>query len=105
MSGSTFTSNSAGVGGGLANFGTATVSGSTFTSNSAGESGGLGGGIDNGGMLTVSGSTFTSNSAAATTAAASTTAGWDGDGERQHLHQQLRRASTAAASPTSGRRR
>ena len=75
MSGSTFTSNSASTdGGGLDNIGTATVSGSTFTSNSAST---FGGGLDN---------------------------ERDGDGERQHLHQQLRRP-TAAASTTSGRRR
>ena len=52
MSGSSFTSNSAGSeGGGLANEigGTATVSGSTFTSNSAGVDGG---GIKNFGTLT-----------------------------------------------------
>ena len=64
VSGSTFTSNSAGTdGGGLVNFfGTATVSGSTFTSNSASE---FGGGLANeiGSTATVSGSTFTSNSA------------------------------------------
>ena len=61
MSGSTFTSNSAidGVGGGLDNGGTATVSDSTFTRNSA--SGG--GGLDNGGTATVSDSSFNGNSA------------------------------------------
>ena len=42
VSGSSFTSNSAGFGGGLANlFGTAMVSGSSFTSNSASFGGGL----------------------------------------------------------------
>ena len=41
MSGSSFTSNSAGTdGGGLVNYGTATVSGSSFTSNSASIGGG-----------------------------------------------------------------
>ena len=35
VSGSTFTSNSAGAGGGIFNFGTVTVIGSTFTSNGA----------------------------------------------------------------------
>jgi predicted outer membrane repeat protein len=61
VSGCTFTSNSATVGGGLANEfgGTATVSGCTFTNNSAGSDGG---GIANVGTATVSGSTFTSNS-------------------------------------------
>ena len=88
MSGSSFTSNSAGTdGGGLANFGTATVSGSSFTSNSAG-SGGGGLANERGGTATVSGSSFTSNSAGPMAAASSTLR--DGDGERQHLHQQLR---------------
>ena len=59
MSGSTFTSNSAAAdGGGLANFGTATVSGSTFTSNCRRRPRQLR-------TATVSGSTFTSNSASA----------------------------------------
>ena len=62
VSGSSFTSNSAGTdGGGLGNFGTATVSGSSFTSNSASFGGGLAN--ERGGTATVSGSTFTSNSA------------------------------------------
>jgi parallel beta-helix repeat protein/predicted outer membrane repeat protein len=56
----TFTSNSANFGGGIENFGLATVSHSTFTSNSASDSGG---GINNDGTVTVSDSTFTSNSA------------------------------------------
>ncbi len=93
--GSTFTSNSAtfgGDGGGLSNYGTATVSDSTFFKNSADSGGGIengtsgngsligtvtvtnstftdnsatgnnGGGIANGGMLVVSGSSFTDNS-------------------------------------------
>ena len=64
MSGSFFTSNSAGAdGGGIVNFfGTATVSGSTFTSNSASK---FGGGLANeiGSTATVSGSSFTRNSA------------------------------------------
>ena len=68
MSGSSFTSNSATSGGGLANFGTATVSGSTFTSNSATN----GGGLDNFGTATVSGSSFTSNSATSVAAASPT---------------------------------
>ena len=115
MSGSSFTSNSAGSdGGGLANFGTATVSGSSFTSNSADI---FGGGLVNerGGTATVSGSSFTSNSAfigggldnerggTATVSGSSFTSNFagsdggglvqlrDGDGERQLLHQQLRR--------------
>ena len=62
MSGSTFTSNSASTEAAASSTtATATVSGSTFTSNSA---------VDGGGGLVQR---------------------WDGDGERQHLHQQLRR--------------
>ena len=108
MSGSTFTSNSASLdGGGLDNFGTATVSGSTFTGNSASNDGG---GLFNAGTATVSGSSFTSNSASyggglnnvgtATVSGSSFTSNSasrrrprqrrDGDGERQLLHQQLR---------------
>ena len=52
---STFTSNTANQGGGLANYGTATVKSSTFTSNFGD---GDGGGIFNGGTLTASASTF-----------------------------------------------
>jgi hypothetical protein len=51
VSGSTFTGNTAGVhGGGIDNFGTATVSGSTFTGNTAGSGNG---GLNNepGGLL------------------------------------------------------
>ena len=65
-------------GGGLDNFGTLTVSNSIFSSNSA---------CDGGGIYNESGGTA--------------------DGERQHLHQQLRQSApaAAAASPTAGRRR
>jgi len=60
VSGSSFTSNFAGSdGGGLSNFGTATVSGSSFTSNSAGSAGG--GIFTDSGTLTQSGNTFTGN--------------------------------------------
>ena len=88
MSGSSFTSNSAGSdGGGLVNFGTATVSGSSFTSNSATFGGGLAN--ERGGTATVSGSSFTSNSAGSD--GGGLVQHRDGDGERQLLHQQLRR--------------
>ena len=83
MSGCSFTSNSAGFdGGGIYISGTATVSGSTFTGNSAGD----GGGIYNSGTATVRGSTFTGNSARDDGGGI-----FIGDGERQHLHRQLRR--------------
>jgi len=60
VSGSTFTGNSATLGGGIFNAGrTLTVSGSTFTENTAV----TGGGIDNVVTATVSGSTFTRNTA------------------------------------------
>ena len=87
MSGSSFTSNSADIfGGGLDNFGTATVSDSSFTGNSAGADGG---GLSNFGTATVSGSSFTSNSADLRRRPRQRA--WrDGDGERQLLHQQLR---------------
>jgi hypothetical protein len=61
VSGSSFTRNSASVGGGLDNFGTARVSGSSFTRNSAS----VGGGLDNktGAMLIDGGgNTFKKNS-------------------------------------------
>ena len=100
VSGSTFTSNSASaVGGGLDNIGTATVSGSSFTSNSASFGGGLAN--ESGGTATVSGSSFTSNSA---TFGGGLDRLRDGDGERQLLHQQLRRHDGGGLS-TSGRRR
>ena len=61
MSGSTFTSNSADYGGGLANFGTATVIGSTFTNNTASVDGGGIYAVD--ATLTIDHSTISGNSA------------------------------------------
>ena len=64
------------------------MNGSTFTSNSADDGGGIFN--ESGGTLTVSGSTFTSNSAEGGGGGIANE--WrDADGERQHLHQQLRR--------------
>jgi fibronectin-binding autotransporter adhesin len=57
---STFSGNSATLGGGILNSGTLTVVNSTFSSNSAADSGG---GIANAGTLTVANSTFSTNSA------------------------------------------
>ena len=120
---STFTGNSAdagggghGDGGGLANEsgGTVTVTGSTFTGNSAV---GSGGGLVNFGRhlrqrgrrrrrrhrtgpvgtVTVRDSTFTGNSAGIRRRPRQHR---DGDGERQHLHRQLRQPA-AAGSTTS----
>ena len=100
ISGLTITGGNAasGTGGGLDNFGTLAVSNSVFSGDSAF----FGGGLDNLGTATVSGSSFTSNSAG--NARRRPLQPRDGDGERQLLHQQLRRSS-AAASPTPGRRR
>ena len=113
-----------GSGGGLDNSGTLTVSNSVFSSDSASFGGGLAN--ESGGTATVSGSSFTSNSASLRRRPRQRR---DGDGERQHLHQQLRqlrrrrprqrrdgdgerqhlhqqlRPSRAAASTTTGRRR
>ena len=130
MSDSTFTGNSAGidgVGGGLVNercgtatvtrqhlhrqlrrqrgggldndFGTATVRDSTFTGNSASS---VGGGLANDGTATVSGSTFTGNSASLGGGLVNF---GDGDGERQHLHRQLRQHRRRPRNDTAVRRR
>jgi hypothetical protein len=58
VTGSTFTGNIAGSGGGIRNLGTVTVTDSTFAGNSATVHGG---GIDNLRTATVTGSTFTGN--------------------------------------------
>lgn len=70
VSGSTFSNNQAGNGGGLYNAGTATITGSTFSANASScfifcSDGIGGGGIANVGALTLSGSRVTGNSALA----------------------------------------
>ena len=109
MRDSTFTGNSASLGGGLYNDGTATVRDSTFAGNSADAGGGLANGPHSTTTVTVIDSTFTGNSASLRRRPLQLRWGdGDGDGDRQHLHRQLRppwRRPRNFGSAAIGRRR
>ena len=79
--------------------GTLTVNQSTISGNTA--NAGSSGGISNSGTLTVNQSTISDNTAASGGGGISTS--WDGDGERQLLHQQLRRIQRQRRRPRQRR--